>query len=91
MHLTHLHHVQLAMPKGGEGQARAFYEGLLGLTKAPKPPELENRGGVWFEHGDIRVHMGVEDGFQPAKKAHPAFQVSDLQIYMRASKLPMYP
>lgn len=79
MTLISLHHIQLAMPKGGENTARNFYEGLLGLAEVPKPRELAKRGGVWFELGNIGVHLGVEDGFRPARKAHPAFQVSDLE------------
>ena len=78
MSLTALHHVQLAMPKGGEDAARAFYGGLLGLSEAAKPPILAARGGVWFENGDVRVHLGVERDFRPARKAHPAFQVQDV-------------
>ena len=87
MSLTALHHVQLAMPKGGEDAARAFYGGLLGLSEAPKPPILAARGGVWFERGDVRVHLGVERDFRPARKAHPAFQVrdvTDLLAYLAA-------
>jgi len=71
-----LHHVQLAMPKAGEQAARAFYHGLLGLGEVPKPPNLAVRGGVWFELGPVRVHLGVETDFRPAKKAHPAFEVN---------------
>ena len=78
MPITTLHHVQLAMPKGGEDAARAFYGGLLGLSEAPKPPILAARGGVWFEKGEVRVHLGVEQDFRPARKAHPAFQVQDV-------------
>ncbi len=70
-----LDHVQLAMPAGGEAVATAFYEGLLGIPRVPKPPELEVRGGCWFERGPLRVHLGVEDGFRPARKAHPALAV----------------
>jgi catechol 2,3-dioxygenase-like lactoylglutathione lyase family enzyme len=71
-------HVQLAMPAGAEERATTFYEGLLGIPRVPKPPELEVRGGCWFERGDLRVHLGVEQDFRPAKKAHPAFAVSGL-------------
>ena len=77
--LNAIHHVQLAMPQGGEARARAFYDGLLGLAKVPKPAELARRGGVWFERGSVRVHLGVEDPFHPARKAHPAFLVDDLR------------
>ena len=73
-----LDHVQLAMPSGGEALAREFYSGLLGLTEIPKPPNLAKRGGVWFEGGTLRVHLGVEADFRPAKKAHPAFLVQHL-------------
>jgi hypothetical protein len=81
--LVSIDHVQLAMPPGGEGVATAFYGGVLGLTAVPKPPALAVRGGCWFEHGAVRVHLGVEEPFQPARKAHPAFVVSDLRTFVR--------
>src|SRR5205085_604866 len=64
-------HVQIAMPAGGEDAARAFYGGVLGMTEVPKPATLASRAGVWFRSGAVRVHLGVEPGFAPAKKAHP--------------------
>jgi catechol 2,3-dioxygenase-like lactoylglutathione lyase family enzyme len=71
-------HVQLAMPAGGEAEAVAFYEGLLGIPHVPKPPHLAVRGGCWFEDGPLKVHLGVEADFRPARKAHPALRVADL-------------
>ena len=53
---------------------RAFYGGVLGMREVEKPPALAARGGVWFE----QLHVGVEEGFAPARKAHPAFRVDDL-------------
>jgi hypothetical protein len=76
--ITGLDHVQLAMPRGAEGAARAFYAGLLGMTELPKPPVLATRGGCWFAAGAAVLHLGVEDPFSPARKAHPAFLVDDL-------------
>lgn len=76
--VTGLDHVQLAMPPGCEADAARFYEGLLGIPQVPKPPVLAARGGCWFEDGAVRVHLGVEDGFRPARKAHPALRVRDL-------------
>jgi catechol 2,3-dioxygenase-like lactoylglutathione lyase family enzyme len=77
--LIGLHHVQLAMPPEEEETAIAFYEGVLGLERVEKPPELTDRAGVWFRSGELEVHLGVEEGFQPAMKAHPAFLVEDLE------------
>jgi catechol 2,3-dioxygenase-like lactoylglutathione lyase family enzyme len=71
-------HVQLAMPPGREQAARDFYAGLLGIPETPKPPVLAARGGAWFEQGALRVHLGVEQDFRPAKKAHPGLLVDDL-------------
>jgi catechol 2,3-dioxygenase-like lactoylglutathione lyase family enzyme len=71
-------HVQLSMPAGEEDRARSFYVGLLGLTEVPKPAELAKRGGVWFEQGVVKLHMGVEEDFHALKKAHPALIVDDL-------------
>ena len=73
-----LHHVQLAAPPGCESGARAFYGGLLGLHEIDKPPLLAVRGGCWFEVGGGEVHIGVEDPFRPAAKAHPAFGVTSV-------------
>jgi GNAT superfamily N-acetyltransferase len=70
-----LDHVQLAAPPGGEDGARAFYGELLGLPELPKPERLRARGGVWFRCGDHELHVGVEDPFAPARKAHPALAV----------------
>ena len=73
-----LDHVQLAMPAGGEEQARAFYGDVLGLAELAKPPHLAARGGCWFSGPGVSIHLGVETPFRPAAKAHPAFLVSDL-------------
>ncbi|WP_431916596.1 glyoxalase [Nonomuraea jabiensis] len=78
-----LHHVQLAAPRGSEAELRRFYEGVLGLREVPKPPELAKRGGVWFRGEGVEVHLGIEDDFRPARKAHPAFLVDDLDAYAR--------
>ena len=74
-----LDHVQLAMPVGGEEEARRFYGSLLGLHEVPKPPGLASRGGCWFKGADTFVHLGVQEEFAPARKAHPAFLVAGLE------------
>ena len=76
--LASIDHVQLAMPTGGEDAARAFYAGILGLREVAKPAELAGRGGAWFAGRAVAIHLGVEDDFRPASKAHPAFVVDDL-------------
>jgi catechol 2,3-dioxygenase-like lactoylglutathione lyase family enzyme len=73
-----LDHVQLAMPPGGEEAARTFYGALLGLTEVLKPAPLAARGGCWFAGQGVHLHLGVENDFTPARKAHPAFLVTDL-------------
>lgn len=78
MRVVAIDHVQLAMPRGGEDEARAFYVGVLGLDELPKPEVLAARGGCWFATGPVQVHLGVEDDFRPARKAHPALVVEDL-------------
>lgn len=78
MSIYAIHHVQLAKPAGEEEKARAFYAGVLGIEETPKPPHLAKRGGVWFERGELKIHLDVEKDFRPAKKAHPALLVEDL-------------
>jgi catechol 2,3-dioxygenase-like lactoylglutathione lyase family enzyme len=74
---TAIDHVQLAMPHGGEAEARSFFVKLLGMAEVLKPLELAKRGGCWFESGTVQVHLGVEEDFRAAKKAHPALRCED--------------
>jgi hypothetical protein len=80
--IDRIDHVQLAMPPGGEDLAVSFYEGLLGIRQVPKPPHLAVRGGCWFENDDVKVHLGVDPEFRPARKAHPALLATDLQALL---------
>lgn len=74
-----LHHVQLAIPPGGEPACRAFWGGALGMHELEKPAVLAARGGCWFRGGGVEVHLGVEQDFVPARKAHPGILVDDLR------------
>jgi len=76
--LIALDHIQLAIPPGSEDAARAFYVEVLGLCEQAKPPQLSGRGGLWLSGSGITLHLGVDDPFVPATKAHPAFQVACL-------------
>lgn len=76
--ITGIDHVQVAIPRGAEEAARQFYGELLGMTEVPKPPALRERGGCWYQSGTAILHLGVEEPFSPARKAHPAFLVEDL-------------
>ena len=81
-------HVQLAAPPGCEEAARRFFGELLGLAEVEKPEQLRARGGVWFRMGAQQLHVGVEEEFAPARKAHPAFAVlayDELQSRLRAA------
>jgi catechol 2,3-dioxygenase-like lactoylglutathione lyase family enzyme len=78
--VTGLHHVQVAAPAGCEPAARAFYGALLGLQEIEKPPLLAARGGCWFRLGDAALHVGVEEPFRPARKAHPALAVASPRV-----------
>jgi catechol 2,3-dioxygenase-like lactoylglutathione lyase family enzyme len=76
-------HVQLAIPAGGEDAAREFYARLLGIPEVPKPAPLAKRGGAWFERGNLKVHLGVDPDFKPARKAHPGLLVRELAVLVR--------
>jgi catechol 2,3-dioxygenase-like lactoylglutathione lyase family enzyme len=77
-HYESLDHVQVASPKGTEEQARDFYLNKLGFKELEKPDTLKENGGVWFQAGTVHIHIGVEEPFIPAKKAHPAIRVKNL-------------
>ena len=76
---TRIDHVQLAMPPGEEETARRFFSGILGMREIAKPSELAKRSGCWFASGDVQIHLGVENDFRAAKKAHPALRCSDYE------------
>lgn len=72
-------HVQLAAPPRSEDEARRFYGELLGMHEIPKPALLAQRGGVWFASGEVQIHIGIEQDFRPARKAHPALRCTDYE------------
>jgi catechol 2,3-dioxygenase-like lactoylglutathione lyase family enzyme len=78
MRIRDIEHVQLAMPPGKESEARSFYEDVLGIPEVSKPANLAKRGGCWFVRDALKIHLGVENDFRPARKAHPALLVEDL-------------
>lgn len=83
-------HIQLAAPRGCEEDARNFFGEILGLMEVEKPEELKKRGGVWFEFGTFQLHIGVEEPFSPAKKAHPAFvveNIEELKVHLKKQEI----
>jgi len=83
MFLTDIDHIQIAAPKGCEAAARRFFGSLLGLQEIEKPESLRARGGCWFRVGPRQLHVGVEEDFRPASKAHPAFAVNNIDELFR--------
>jgi len=90
MRIKGIDHIQLAMPPGRESEARAFYQGVLGIPEVQKPPNLANRGGCWFVEDALKIHLGVENDFRAARKAHPALLVDDLAAFKTALKVAGY-
>ncbi len=87
MTILSIDHVQIAIPSGEEEKARKFYIDILGFTEMPKPPELAKRGGLWFCSENVQLHLGVEQEFHAARKAHPAFLLDDLEsLLVRAQR-----
>jgi catechol 2,3-dioxygenase-like lactoylglutathione lyase family enzyme len=86
-----IHHVQLACPAGSEDRSRSFYAGVLGLEEIAKPPALAERGGCWFRGHGIELHLGVEQDFQPARKAHPGLLVTGIDDWAARLESVGYP
>ncbi|HEU4734782.1 MAG TPA: VOC family protein [Kofleriaceae bacterium] len=82
MKVVAIDHVQLAIPPGGEPEARRFYGEVLGFTEVPKPEAMRARGGLWFQAGPVQIHLGVEADMRPSVKAHPALVVTDLASWL---------
>jgi catechol 2,3-dioxygenase-like lactoylglutathione lyase family enzyme len=82
-----LDHVQIAAPPGSEAQARAFYGELLGLEEIPKPEPMRASGGVWFRLGAQQLHVGIQDPFAPARKAHPGLRTDRAELDAIAARL----
>jgi catechol 2,3-dioxygenase-like lactoylglutathione lyase family enzyme len=81
MTILSIDHVQLAIPRGREAEARSFYAEVLGLREVPKPEAMRARGGMWFQAGPVQIHLGIEDDMRASVKAHPALVVDDLEAY----------
>ena len=90
MKIISIDHVQIAMPSGEEDKARSFYIDILGFTETPKPHELARRGGVWLKSENVQLHLGVEEDFRPARKAHPAFIVDNLDSLIAKAQIAGY-
>jgi len=91
MRVTGIDHVQLAIPVGGEARARKFYGEALGLSEVPKPAHLLKRGGCWFETGTLKIHLGADPDFRPARKAHAALLVDGLDTLVATLETEGYP
>ncbi len=81
--ITGIDHVQLAAPPGSEPRLRAFYTGVLGMSEPAKPPVLAGRGGCWFTAGSAVLHLGIEEDFRPARKAHPGILVTAIDVFAK--------
>jgi catechol 2,3-dioxygenase-like lactoylglutathione lyase family enzyme len=86
MPVLDLDHVQVAIPVGGESRARDFYAGILGFTEIEKPASMAGRNSIWFIAGPVNLHLGIEADFHPAKRAHPAFIIDDLDEIVAAGE-----
>ena len=84
MPILGLDHVQIAIPVGGENKAREFYSGILGFSEIQKPLAMTGRNSIWFVAGSVNLHLGIEPNFHPAKRAHPALIVDDLDRILAA-------
>ncbi|MDX6327722.1 MAG: hypothetical protein QOI83_105 [Streptomycetaceae bacterium] len=78
-----LDHIQLAAPPGSEPLLRSYYVEILGMTELRKPPVLAAHGGCWFASGAAQLHIGIEDDFRPAKKAHPGIRVDNIHPFAK--------
>ena len=79
-------HIQLAVPENSEPLCRRFWTEILGFEELEKPENLRGRGGAWFRHGSVEIHLGVEKSFRPAEKAHPTFAVDQITLLAHTLK-----
>jgi catechol 2,3-dioxygenase-like lactoylglutathione lyase family enzyme len=84
MAILGIEHVQVAIPVGGEARARTFYAGILGFVEVEKPVAMAKRNSIWFTAGSVSLHLGLEPDFHPAKRAHPALVVDNMDQILAA-------
>ncbi len=74
------------MPPGGIDQVARFYGEVVGLDRIERPQTL---GGVgaWFRAGAQELHVSEHEGFVPAVKAHPAFELPAAELDALAARL----
>jgi catechol 2,3-dioxygenase-like lactoylglutathione lyase family enzyme len=84
MAILRIEHVQVAIPVGGEDRARTFYAGILGFVEVEKPVAMAKRNSIWFTAGSVSLHLGLEPDFHPAKRAHPALVVDNMDQILAA-------
>jgi predicted enzyme related to lactoylglutathione lyase len=73
-------------PPGGIGEAVRFYADVVGLEEIERPSTM---GGVgaWFAAGAQQLHISEEEGFAPARRAHPAFELDGAELDALAGRL----
>lgn len=73
-------------PPGGLDEAIRFYRDVVGLDRIERP---ETMGGVgaWFRVGSQELHISEFEGFTPAPKAHPAFELDESGLDGLAARL----
>jgi catechol 2,3-dioxygenase-like lactoylglutathione lyase family enzyme len=71
-------HIMLCIPKGTEEEARKFYSDVLGLEELTDLGYPLPKGAIWYQLGDIQLHIRPEENHQLSKR-HPAFEVGNLE------------
>jgi catechol 2,3-dioxygenase-like lactoylglutathione lyase family enzyme len=78
-------HVQISIPSGKVAEALAFYEGVLQFVHIKKPAELDQRG-AWLAQGPVNLHLGEENNFEAAPRAHPALLIDNIDELLDNAK-----
>jgi catechol 2,3-dioxygenase-like lactoylglutathione lyase family enzyme len=79
--IVQISHVNITVPEASEEATKSFYKNILGLEEIPKPDKQKKRGGAWFRHGALELHLSIEDAAadNAASRRHVCYVVADIE------------
>jgi len=72
-----IQHVTVPRPPDSGEQTRAFYGALLELPEKPVPKSIQHFDLIWFQVGDLELHLLAEKPMNNASGRHFCLEFED--------------